>query len=717
MVDFSKDTVAVPANWQIPAGTESQGYRFVPSQDVAVSLDDPEHDLLVRGLLREAFKRAFKDASDSQLGPLWQHYNDFCQVPAVDTAENFLFCRKFGVDTVPLKGRRWCVQIRVSTQTVDGQTFADYFQMGEAERLAELIELKRKNRATRKNRPTDVAVLRMQTVLGDDTWDATRLELDNPDAFVAACSTAAEGHQAGAMTSAVCKSFKHGAFEVPLADLRLILDTQITQEEHRETILEPGERADLWNVVRELLSETEVFGTTVTIASRPVNAGNFEHGVVGPPAIRIRDRHGEGVLVAPDRITVASLRKRGRARADALKKHGLLQHRPMNPLLACPAKYFAEPRAERLMYDLNQILEVQNLPFRFKRFDLYQDAYEVHQALVNGDFDSVLAVLPEGRRRAQTRSSTHELLKRKLVVPSQCIQHDNTYFDKTGRYRTPKCAGGVDFLPNRIRNHYINCIWGLAVKNHYVPFAPAESFKYNVHVGIDVGGRDNNKAMLCVGYGFQNPRERLVFLTEELPVEGAKAEPIPVDALVQGITGAFQKLASEFNQAGRSFDLTRVLFVRDGSLLGDAPRWNERDAFAPVFEEAKRRGWADPSALWSVAEVSKSAEGWRVLAHVGEVRNPIVGQWIAPFDDRNRVILSTTGAPYLTQGTASPLLIQIGDLVGRANRDAVLRDIVWEADMCFTKPDMGMKLPWVLYVANAGALQAARSYEITGVPV
>src|SRR5207248_68132 len=138
---------------------------------------------------------------------------------------------------------------------------------------------------------------------------------------------------------------------------------------------------------------------------------------------------------------------------------------------------------------------------------------------------------------------------------------------------------GSVWLPSRVRECYVNCIWGLAVKNHCVPFAPAEAFHYNVHVGIDVGGRDNNRAMLCVAYGLQNCRERLAFLAEEIPVDGAKAEPIPVDALVSGVIAAFEKLADGMKAAGRTFDLSRTLFFRDGPMQGDANDWNERDAF------------------------------------------------------------------------------------------------------------------------------------------
>jgi hypothetical protein len=37
--------------------------------------------------------------------------------------------------------------------------------------------------------------------------------------------------------------------------------------------------------------------------------------------------------------------------------------------------------------------------------------------------------------------------------------------------------------------------------------------------------------------------------------------------------------------------------------------------------------------------------------------------------------------------------------------------------MCFTKPDMGMSLPWVLNVADKGALQLAKSYKISGITI
>ncbi|HWE36676.1 MAG TPA: hypothetical protein VG406_08920 [Isosphaeraceae bacterium] len=111
----------------------------------------------------------------------------------------------------------------------------------------------------------------------------------------------------------------------------------------------------------------------------------------------------------------------------------------------------------------------------------------------------------------------------------------------------------------------------------------------------------------------------------------------------------------------------------------------------------------------------KQAEDWRLMRLTNEITNPLVGYCLMPFDDEDTALVCTTGAPYLTQGTAGPLKVAIVEVHGASRRDDVLRDLIWSADLCFTKVDMSLRLPWVLHVADAGALQSARSYKITGV--
>jgi hypothetical protein len=166
---------------------------------------------------------------------------------------------------------------------------------------------------------------------------------------------------------------------------------------------------------------------------------------------------------------------------------------------------------------------------------------------------------------------------------------------------------------------------------------------------------------------------------------------------------------------GTKPDLDWLLLFRDGRLLGDGDDWNEIDAVRDVLNRLRERGWVSDMAVWTAVEVMKHAEEWRLMSGSDGVCNPLVGLCVFPFDDQSSGLVCTTGAPYLTQGTACPLKIKVIDIAGKAERQSVVQDLVWEADMCFTKPDIGMSLPWVLHVSDVGALQVARSYRITGI--
>ena len=171
----------------------------------------------------------------------------------------------------------------------------------------------------------------------------------------------------------------------------------------------------------------------------------------------------------------------------------------------------------------------------------------------------------------------------------------------------------------------------------------------------------------------------------------------------------------ELGSSGVQPDFETSVFYRDGQLLGDGDDWNETEALVRLHSELLRRGWVTKSSTWTAVEVMKYAEGWRVFRNAGGITNPVAGRCVFPFEDEKTALVCTTGAPYLTQGTARPLMVRVVDIFGTSVRNKVIRDLIWQADMCFTKPDTGMHLPWVLHVADAGALQLSRSYHIAGV--
>jgi hypothetical protein len=258
----------------------------------------------------------------------------------------------------------------------------------------------------------------------------------------------------------------------------------------------------------------------------------------------------------------------------------------------------------------------------------------------------------------------------------------------------------------------------LLVKHNWIPFIPANPFYYNVHVGIDVGGKHNNRVMASIGYGFMKPSEGLVFLPKEIQIDTQKTEPIPTKYLYDGLYSVFEELYNRLKDAGILPDFNRILFFRDGVLRGQGDLWNEIDALTNLQQTLLKKNWIDDDAMWTAVEVSKRAGDWRILrSNAGQIENPIVGRCVFPFRDNKSALICTTGSPYLSQGTASPLFVRIKDIYREATREQVLTDLIWEADMCYTKLDMGMSLPWVLHIADIGALQQSKAYKITGITV
>lgn len=716
VVDVDATTVVIPQEWEIPAdGVEVDGLLIRYERSIVASADTPSHKKIVQGIIREGLKKHFKENVSDALGFLWQDFNSFCQLPDYSEDQDHAFCRRFSATAKYLMGNRLVVELTINTISVDQNTFADYYKRGEVRELADHIEAKRANRLNRDNRPTAVRVLHDQSL--DHQAIVEPLELSVPDAIGGHATLSRHEQQALVGGTVECRKFKREPFAVPLHEVRLILDTQITQESHDETIIDPADREHLYRELRSFVERANLFGQELQLSPTCVDVSDFPGEVVLPPCIRVRDKDkGEAEIAAPTAATEAELRRRTRDRASRIRSHGFLQSRPIAPLLAVPP-WFGKERARRMASDLGFIWRTQGIDYRFD-FGEYQDGHDLARWIEKKGYDAALVVLPEGSRGKSSTNDTHEQIKQIVPIPTQCIHHNNTLPQSWVGKRHKDFVDAEPRLARRIKQRYELCLANLLVKHHWVPFSPAVPFHYNVHVGIDVGGRHNNTAMVCVGHGFAEQKGDIHFLPEEIPIDVQKAEPIPTESLFNGLRNTFEAMRSELREARAPVDLNRAIFFRDGHFLGDTDEWNELDALRRLHRTFLERGWINESAVWTAVEVLKSAEGWRLIANTAAgADNPLVGRCVFPFEDDNIGLVCTTGRPYLTQGTACPLRIRIRDIAGTASRAEVVRDLVWEADMCFTKFDMGMRLPWVLNVADSGALQASRKYKISGIPV
>lgn len=708
IVDIDQLSVAVPARWELPSKVTVGDYFVTEDRSFVARASDPNDRPIVLGILRETIKKHFKKETSDSLGMLWRDYGSFCQMPSEVVHANFCFCRKFSVIPDCLNGRL-VFHVVITTITLDGRTMDVYYRNGEVRELAEMIEKKRANRTTRKGDKVAVRVWHDERTAFHE--GARALDLTNPDLILKHSLLTLANQSALAEGAISCTPFSKPAENIPLNLVRMILDVQITQEQHRETIIKPEDRVELMNELRSFLHGMDAYGKQVWLAASPLDSSLFTVKPVLPPPVSVRGYGGTVIVIPPpDAFSERSLKARSRERSDYVSRYGFLHTRPINPALAWPQKN-GKQGLKRMLSDINYLLQKRGIEYCFSGL-FYIDAEDLRRQVEDGQYDALLAVLPEESTERETRYNMHEEIKRRVELPSQCIRIENTLPREWIGRRPREFREREPRLAKNIRKKYEVTLDNLLVKHGWLPFVPAEAFHYNVHVGLDVGGRNNDTAVAAIGCGFSSPDKGIAFRVQKIPIQIGKAEPIPTECLLTGLRELFEYMKTEL-QGDVDFD--SVLFIRDGAMLGHGDEWNERDAITSLHTEFLGSGFVSTDSLWSVVEVHKRAQFWRIYSNGLTAKNPLVGYSLLNFGHPNKALVCTTGRPYLTQGTASPMKLCVSDISGKAVVDNVIRDFVWEADMGFTKPDMGRGLPWILHIADAGALQLSRSYKISGI--
>lgn len=711
IVAVDEQTVVVPARWVLPTDVTAANYYIKAGEPFAARASAPQHHSIVIGIMKEAVKKHFKDGSCGDLGFLWQDYNAFCQMPSEAGDGEACFCRRFTVLPVSLNGGI-ALHFIVSTTAIDALTMAWYYCNGEVRLLAEKILEKQRDKTTRTGEKPAIRLWYEERTAREGS--ARVLELVEPHEIVQHASLPVDKQRELAPKPVLCRRFRQVPEAIPRDSVRLVLDTQITGELHSETIMAPKERFRHIEQLRDFFHGFEVYGSRVDLETKPLPAERFNIDHVLPPPIRVKGPGGKAEIIeAPNTLHEDSLGRRSRRRAASIRRNGFLLDRPVNPILAWP-ETGDRSGLVRMQNDINRILEKRRVEYRFEAIT-YADAEDLKCKVEQDGYDTLLAVLPRQTDEGIAHCDMHEEIKRRIDIPSQCIHLRNTLPPKwITKPRQMLCEKDPK-LDRRITNRYELCVDNLLVKHGWVPFVPAASFNYNVHIGLDVGGKSNNRVVACMAYGLSQPDRDLFFRVQEISVEIGKAEPVPTRSLFAGLRQLFDSVRSELKILGQEADFDTVLFIRDGAMLGCGNEWNERDAIESLWCEFADAGLVSQASVWSAAEILKRAERWRVFANDVAITNPLVGYSLLDFGGKDEALICTTGRPYLSQGTANPTKVRASSIRGPVVLRNVVRDIVWEADMGFTKPDMGRGLPWVLHVADTGALQLSRSYRISGI--
>jgi hypothetical protein len=716
VVPVTPELVIVPGDWTLPDQNDFSGFSIARKRETNLLASEQGNHNAVIGILQAGIREFMRRSSQVEdiLGPLWQDFNGFCESPSSKTPINGIqYCRRFEILPTVLRGNRWVLRIQLNTTTIDSRPFSDYYEKGEVATLWENIESKRINRLTRKGRQTGISVLRLPS-----TGKASAWILSEPDIIETHSQQDPADQKAIASQALTCENLNQET-EIPLNELFLVMDTQITGSGHSETILGTELRSSWFSKIRQVLNGADVFGTSLLLANQLTRVETSQTSLISLPALRIKTGKNQiGILPSPKLGDLEAIEKRGRDRQRMVQKNGYLITTQTNPVLAV-YEGFPQKRADQLVKDLNQILRSQGVeltiggPLMYKKNNLE----ELNTAIANSEYNAAIVVLPEGSTSAHRADDTHERIKKTLGIESQCIQHDKTLHKSlVGLSEHEIHISGKEMLARRASATYKQVLLNLLVKKGWIPFLPSDPFSFNVHVGIDVGGQFNNRVMACIGYGLSSGNT--AFFPQPINSSLPQAEPIRDTDLYQGLKIAFEQLIESLNRLAQKLDFERVLFFRDGDSKGQGDDWQEMDGIRKLHADLLERKIVSSDSVWVALEVSKRSQFLRQMrADDSGLHNPIVGTVSFPFEQENHALVSTTGAPYSTQGTAIPLVVKIHAIYGAYRYEDVLQDLIWEADLGLTKLDMGTSLPFVLRVADTGALQLANSYQVTGISI
>ena len=108
---------------------------------------------------------------------------------------------------------------------------------------------------------------------------------------------------------------------MPPCELRLILGSQITQEDHAETIIEPEERSVDAKDPEFRRGLPRPGPNPRELSNEPFSTDELEHLMILPPTVRVRGRGGRETLIPnPDHATEWAIQSRARKRFGASQK-------------------------------------------------------------------------------------------------------------------------------------------------------------------------------------------------------------------------------------------------------------------------------------------------------------------------------------------------------------------------------------------------------------
>lgn len=450
---------------------------------------------------------------------------------------------------------------------------------------------------------------------------------------------------------------------------------------HNEAIMNPEKRGPASErIIAQIGTYLRLYGVTLKPNPR-MRVLNGEVTLFRAPKLRFKD----------DEELTTNLETIRRDRFDALKHIGASDHSDFadEQLFICGDALPDEVRIDFKKRFLDQVFELYgrrptftNVKVEDRRARVLREQFNAIDKAVAGRRGYGLMVLPKERAAGNGRK-LHDALKRRFwnQVHTQCAAAETIL----GFYRSRVDRFGetVWFVPDGKRGRYNSYLQFLALgylevnQKNLWKLAPG-TLKNDVHIGIDVY---QDLAVVTFVYGGAD-------LVTFLPIQTKRGEKLSASLVREAIITQMNIDLKQLGMTPRS-----IVVHRDGRVFR-----SEAIGIVAALDELRDLGRIAPDFKYAIVEIHKtSSTRLRLYKWAnGKFRNPDMGTFVELSEYEG--ILTTTGAPLLSRGTAQPLSIEI--FKGNIPIGDIAHDIYALSHLAFASPGCSMSLPYTISLAD-----------------
>jgi hypothetical protein len=219
---------------------------------------------------------------------------------------------------------------------------------------------------------------------------------------------------------------------------------------------------------------------------------------------------------------------------------------------------------------------------------------------------------------------------------------------------------------------------GVIIINNNWPWMLKDALNCDVHIGVDVL---NN----CAGFTFyyNNPKLCYFYLSPSM-----QTEKLPSKQMKNVIYNRLKNDLSKHN-----IEPNAIVLHRDGRSF-----YEEHMGFKQAIKKLVSEGIIKKDTHTSIVDIHKtSLRPLRIVEdNKDKFENPTVGSYFVLNENEGMVL--TTGKPFLTQGTAQPLDINIH--TGDIKIEPILEDIFSLSQLIWSAPDKCSRVPITIKLAD-----------------